>query len=286
MNTFIKKYPIGSFIFAAFAFSWIIWIIAILFIPENSQIMWIVPGAYGPTVMAIVITAIASGRSGLKKMLSKLLIWRVSIAWYLVVFLLIPLIQLSGVFIYEILYPGSIGRFAPEPLSVWLLTILLAIPIGPLAEEIGWSGYLISRLQGRYDALNSGLILGLVWGLWHLPLFWAPFGVWVINNPVRLWSALVYIGGTVTLRIIYTWVYNNTRGSVLIAILLHAVSNASIPFLVFPDISEQAAQLMKHWAVLPAAIVAVFIVLFFGRKCLSRYPLVEGQTKISVVTSS
>lgn len=281
MRDFIRKRPIGSFVVSAFAFSWIVWIAALLFVPEDDQIMWIVPGAYGPSLMAIVVTGIAHGGEGIKRLLSKLLIWRVNIGWYLAVLLVIPLIQLSGVLIYEALNPGSLGPMAPEPLTAWVFAVLLAIPIGPLAEELGWSGYLIPRAQGRFDALNSSLLVGLVWGLWHTPLFFATFGVWVLNDPIRWWSVAVYIAGTIALRVIYTWIYNNTRGSVLIAILLHAVSNAAIPFLLFPDMPDDAAQLAKHWAVLSTAVVAAIIVLVFGRQYLSRSPLVEGETKIS-----
>lgn len=270
---------------SAFTFSWVVWIVALLFVPEDAQIAWIVPGAYGPSLMAIAVTGIAHGGQEVKRLLSKFLVWRVNIVWYLVVLLLIPLIQLSGVLIYEALNPGSVGALAPEPLTSWVLAVLLAIPLGPLAEELGWSGYLIPRMQGRFDALNSGLLVGLLWGLWHAPLFWATFGVWVLNAPIRWWSVAVYIGGTVAARVIYTWIYNNTRGSVLIAVLLHAVSNAAVALLLFPELADDAAQLMKHWAVLPAAIVAVVVTLVFGRERLSRYPLVEGETKISPDTA-
>lgn len=281
MKSLITQYPIPLFIIAAFGFSWVIWIIALLFVPEESQIMWIVPGAYGPTIMAIVLTTIAYGRTGLKNLLSKFLVWRVGVVWYFVVFLLPLLYQFGGIFIYELLNPGTIGSFAPDSLSIWLTSILLAIPIGPLAEELGWSGYLIPRLQGRTNALNSSLILGVLWGLWHFPLFFAPFGTWVIGDPVRAWSVVAYILFTTGARVSYTWIYNNTKGSVLLAILLHAASNASFPFALFPSISDDAAQLMKHWALLPTVIIALVIVWIFGRERLSRGPLVEGETVLS-----
>lgn len=281
MKPLIRENPIISFIVLTFGCSWTIWIVALLFVPEDSLIMWIVPGAYGPTVIAIVLTTVIGGKEGLKQLLSKFLIWRAGTGWYLVVLLLLPLAQFGGVIIYELLNPGSIGSFAPQNLSAWLVAPLLAIPLGPLAEELGWSGYLIPRMQGRTDALNSSIIVGLIWGLWHLPLFWGPFGTWVVGDPVRLWSAGAYILFTTFARIIYTWVYNNTRGSVLVAVLLHAVSNASIAFELFPNISAEAARLMKHWSVVPAFVVAMAIVFVYGRERLSRWPLVEGETMIS-----
>ncbi len=281
MKSLIKQYPILSFIFTAFGYSWVIWVVAFLFVPEESQIMWIVPGAYGPTVMAIVITAIIHGKSGVKSLLSKFLVWRVNVIWYVVIFLLPLLYQFGGIFIYEIANPGTIGSFAPDRLSMWFVSILLAIPLGPLAEELGWSGYLIPRLQSRTNALNSSLILGLLWGLWHTPLFFGSFGTWVIGNPVKIWSVGAYILFTTAARVLYTWVYNNTKGSVLLALLLHAASNASIPFEIFPNISREAAQLMKHWAVLPTCVIALAVVLIFGRERLSRQPLMEGETVIS-----
>ena len=86
---------------------------------------------------------------------------------------------------------------------------------GPLGEEPGWRGFALPRLQALHGPLVGSIILGVLWGLWHLPLFFTPW------NELTTFNVVVYVLATTCLSIIYTWVFNNTKGSILIAILLH-----------------------------------------------------------------
>jgi membrane protease YdiL (CAAX protease family) len=87
---------------------------------------------------------------------------------------------------------------------------------------MGWRGYVLPRLQAKYNALVSSLILGVIWGFWHLPKFLtpgntSPFGLFIVR--------------IIAVAVIYTWIYNNTKGSLLLVTLFHAASNAAGVFL-------------------------------------------------------
>ena len=96
---------------------------------------------------------------------------------------------------------------------------------GPIAEEYGWRGYAQPRLQKKFSPLLSGLILGLFWSLWHLPLFM------FLPKAVGQMPIMAYMPLMITVGVIFSWLFNKTRGSVLLAILLHGGLNFSHGFL-------------------------------------------------------
>ncbi len=97
--------------------------------------------------------------------------------------------------------------------------MLPLIILGPLSEELGWRGYALDRLQTRWNALISSLILGIVWSLWHLPLFYI---AGTFHNVYEI-SFLGFMLGTTTISVLYTWAYNNTAGSIWSAVFFHWV---------------------------------------------------------------
>jgi membrane protease YdiL (CAAX protease family) len=98
---------------------------------------------------------------------------------------------------------------------------------GPLGEEAGWRGFALPRLQSRYGPLIGSLILAPVWALWHLPMFWVP--AW--KFPPTLLNLALFILASIPLTIIMTWIFNNTKGSLLIAVLVHAVFDTTFVIL-------------------------------------------------------
>jgi membrane protease YdiL (CAAX protease family) len=99
---------------------------------------------------------------------------------------------------------------------------------GPLGEEPGWRGFALPRLQRLHGPLLGSLILGPLWALWHLPLFFVP--AW--ETPPTILNIVLYVIAATAFTIIMTWVFNNTKGSLLIAILLHAAVNTSFATLI------------------------------------------------------
>jgi membrane protease YdiL (CAAX protease family) len=143
--------------------------------------------------------------------------------------------------------------------------------LGPLSEEIGWRGYALGRLQTRWNALTSSLIVGLVWALWHLPLF-----MMVGTSQHEL--GLPFIGflvGFMANSILYTWLYNNTKQSLWSAILLHWLFTYAVT-VVFAGVTRSP---LYNWLeYLPYVSMAAIVVLIWKPQTLSRPQKTSGDT--------
>ena len=263
IRSFLRRRPLVGYFLLTFLISWAILIPAVyvfLQLQVETYPWWLLllgmPGAYGPSIAAVIMAGVLEGKSGVRRLLSKFLIWRVHLTWYLFVFLT-PLALLFAAIGLIALQGGGIGQFDP---SNWYLLIvvyiLIALPVGPLAEELGWRGYALPRLQAKYSALVSSLILGLIWTSWHIPLFWLPGAAIPSIFEVNAWSILLYLGSITGEAILLTAVYNNTKGSVLIAVISHTMFNAAgnIVFSMFPDISFS-----QHLQIYMANIILLWI---------------------------
>jgi membrane protease YdiL (CAAX protease family) len=248
MNTIIsivKRHPLVTFVLLAYLLSWWTVVIAPMILP------------YGPFLAAIIVTALTTGRVGVKALLRRLVQWRVGLRWYVVLLVLPILIDLLVGYAL-VLFTGA--TLTTTPLSPWygLLPILaLEFLQGPLGEELGWRGYALPGLQVRRSALTASVLLGIVWTGWHLPLLFIP-GASMYGFP--LLAFLVY---SVAFAVLYTWLSNHTNGSVLIAMLFHLSANFALTLVVtvLPDIDVPQA-----WWFLAAAwaLVALIIVVLTG----------------------
>lgn len=181
----------------------------------------------GPTVAALIVTGVTEGRAGVTRLLRRLVQWRVRPRWYLVVLSINLLIWLAA-------YAALIGpQLLAEALARWPLLLSTYLPlvafgmiIPSVAEEPGWRGFALPRLQERHGPVVASLILGALHGLWHIP------ALMTINfGPLPLANYLPFMITAALATFIYTWVYNRTGGSLLIAMLLHAASNAASGWL-------------------------------------------------------
>jgi len=137
---------------------------------------------------------------------------------------------------------------------------LVGILYGPLGEEFGWRGFALPRLQRQLGALLGSLVLGVIWSAWHLPLHLVPELNWTVGNTPLIWFFLLGAPWS----IFFSWLYNNTEGSVLLAILLHASINFSMGVLRFTSPRFYPAITIVFWA------VALLVVVVFGPQKLSR----------------
>ncbi len=235
-----KRYSLLSFFLLAFGISWAFWVPAALasrgLIPFPISATFPLT-AFGPSLAAIVLVVITEGASGLRRLLGRLLVWRVNVLWYAFVLLYPAILSLATTGLY-VLFGGQAPDYANPPVLriyplppellevgplvllpfVFLLTLFISSPMG---EEIGWRGYALPRLQAKRGALTASVLLGLLWGLWHLPLYLTR------SHPLSGEFFGWYLLGVVAVAILFTWVYNNTRGSLLLALLFHT----SIPHL-------------------------------------------------------
>jgi CAAX protease family protein len=224
----LARHPLTFYFLIAYAFSWLVWVPLALSkdgagvlsfrSPIGASASVVVASFVGPFLSAFIMTGVTEGRTGTGRLLRRCVLWQVGFGWYLVALIGIPLILLLGVTVL----PGAMASFrglaflvTPRP---WLSQIVYVLLHGPLGEEPGWRGFALPRLQRLYGPLVGSLILGPLWALWHLPFFWVP--AW--SFPPTLFNIVMFVVAAVPLTIVMTWVFNNTKGSVLMAILVHA----------------------------------------------------------------
>ena len=222
-------------------------------------------------VAAVVLTAQEGGRAGLRSLLSRVVRWRVALIWYGVA-LLGPIVLTLGAMALQLVVfggqPPSLGAMVGALPTLLVISVYLFIQVG-IGEEIGWRGYALPKLQTGYSALVSSVILGGIWVLWHLPLFFNPATSYS-NTP--LWVFLIFL---LPFSILIGWIFNSTGGSVLMVMILHAVMNASTGPLwrAIPEgattISNPNVYLIQAALLWVAAIAAVLV---YGSRNLSRRP--------------
>jgi CAAX protease family protein len=224
----LARHPLICYLFLAYAGTWVVTVPFALSangvgflpfgIPNGSVIfvsaVWVF---LGPTLAAFIMTGATEGRAGIRRLMHRYVLWRVGFRWYLVVLLGPPVIILLA----TIVLPGALASFQTlAPLHP--LPLLVSFPIvlifgGALFEEGGWRGFALPRLQRLHGPLVGSLILAPLWACWHLPLFWVR--VW--GTPPTILNMVLFLASVIFMTIVFTWVFNNTKGSILLAILLH-----------------------------------------------------------------
>ena len=220
MKNAISRFPLVAFFVMAFLFSWIAVLPLILNHTLPVEPFQILGAFVGPTLSAIIVTAILEGRTGVGNFFKKYFQWRAGFVWWLFILfaILISLNTVAALFLGITIWTeffNNIGLI----LATYLITLLVGVILGPLWEEPGWRGFALPRLQRQFGPIVGTLILGVLWSLWHLPGY---LGGWMTVGIIPL------VLSGIAFSIIATWVYNNTRGSILLMILLHSSSNAAI----------------------------------------------------------
>lgn len=263
------------FTLIAFSFSWLFWIPDALI----AQNIWDAPkyvenflsgpmnlAPWGPLFSAIVTTFLFRGNAGVKELLKRGTMIHLG-KWWWIILLTFPVL-IGGALGLSILLGAPVPEFPAlsQPFTLPIVLIWIFFLGGPLQEEFGWRGYAFANLRNTYNGLIAAITAGLLWGLWHLPLFFVPRAEYYYNRPV--WGLLLT---TVLVGIIFAWFYANTKGSVFAAILGHAMFNWSN--YVFPTLGSDSAALILLGFYF--AMVA-FILWQFGTKTF-RADLERGQ---------
>jgi membrane protease YdiL (CAAX protease family) len=222
----LQEHPLFFFFLMAYGFSWIISIPYVLsvwgILPGDYTFMFIMKQWVGPALAGIIMTRIMEGDAGYQNLRQRVRFWHVGWQWYLLILFGIPALLLLGI----IIQPGALADFkglTPGlPVSLLVNFILIFIGVG-LPEEIGWRGFALPRMQPRYGPLRGTLLLGVLWGFWHLLYFFTPGhggGPGTGLAPL-LKNFSIFLLMVVALTIIFTWLFNHTQGSVFIASLAH-----------------------------------------------------------------
>jgi membrane protease YdiL (CAAX protease family) len=241
----------------------------------------LIVGNLGPTITAFVLTAISDGKRGVRELWGRFWNRNLSVQWLLIALLIWPVVGLGINLIARVLdgnptYP--IFSFLDKSWTFLLSAFLFGLFVG-LREEFGWRGYALPRLQSRWNALTSSIILGVFWALAHLANWFMPPGSSSRDYP--FWEFLVQI---ILTSIVYTWIFNNTKGNVLAIILAHAVGDFWPRFIGVPtSLSETTIFLYLDGILL---LVVIPIVVIFGPKSLVRQKREEatGQERVHAMS--
>jgi len=226
-------------------------------------------GGFCPALMALVMTGILEGRPGLEKLLAQLLRWRVGIQWYLVALLGSVPLTLLAILLSDLiggsaklLDSGRVLAMLPNHFPILAVIFLYQVAI-IWGEELGWRGFAQPRLQADHSALVASVMIGVLWGLWHLPMFWIPD---TLQHGI---SIPFYVAATVGYSTLFAWIYNST-GSVLLATLAHSADNTIVAYmnLFFPSITREPLP-----SLLALGILVILVVAFAGHKRLVRVRL-------------
>ena len=212
-----------------YAISWLLWLPGVLRSNGFDSLPEIVglPGmfaVFGPAIAAFILVGRESGRDGIVQLLRRAIKTGFSTWWWLPTLLLMPLIGLLTAGILSLLGVEIPDWMAPTLVTA-LVTALFILFLGGGLEEFGWRGYALDRMQNGQNAVVASLVLGFFWGMWHLPLF---FIEGTTQEVIPLWQFILQI---MVLSVLFTWLYNNTAGSLLVAILFHTIGNTTAALL-------------------------------------------------------
>jgi membrane protease YdiL (CAAX protease family) len=214
-----------AFLVIAFAWSWSCWLLSAVIQPRSPVVAGVLSalGSFGPGVAAVAVIGWSGGRPGLLGWLGRCLQWRIGIRPFAWAFFL-PLAVLAPAGLVHVALGGNLElsplvTHLPNPTLAaanWVLILLFG---GPLGEEFGWRGWAWPALRDRHGWRTSSLFLGCVWGLWHLPLFFIE-GTLQSRLPV-----LPFLASTIALSVVFGWLSERSKGSVLPALTLHTAVN-------------------------------------------------------------
>ena len=239
---------------------------------------------WGFIFASVIMTGLTLGKDGVVALLKRYVQWRVGWQWYLAAFLLTPSLIVLAVYINAalvgvppdfstVMAHKIFGGAAYLPLFILPFFLVDLISNG---EEIGWRGYVLPRLQAKYSALTSTLILGVIWGFWHLPKYLSHWNA--VSFAWFMVHAMAY-------AVILTWLYNNTKGSLLLVAISHASSNTAGLFM--PMANTVSGENMSAYIifVLLQVITAVMIIIVTGPERFSRTEPVQAQAPSPTLSS-
>jgi uncharacterized protein len=275
MTSVLTSKQLESF-FALTAISWVIWLAMVatsMSIATPVGLVLNVIAIAGPSIAALSL-AFALGNGELERLLDGFSLGRPFARWVLVA-LLLPLGMIA------VAIAISVGAFgAPAPVVAMSALGVLAVEFirilflgGPLGEEIGWRGFALPRMQVRRSAFGASVVLGFIWGLWHIPLYFVP-GTGQQETAAAtglVFAIAAFVVWTIGLSILFTWLFNQTAGSLIVVILFHAAVNlgAFIPVAVRSTGAASFLYAIATW------IVALAVAGRFGREHLATRPRVS-----------
>ncbi len=208
-----------AFVVLTFALSWSLWFLSGAASPSGPNTPVFLLGVFAPGIVALGLTAQSGGRAAVVALLRRLIDWDHPVRWYVFAATFMLTIKLTATLIYRVAW-GAWPAFGQEPLLLMIAATAASTLMGGQAgEELGWRGYALPRLADRFGLGPASIVLGSIWALWHLPLFFVPVGDTFGQ------SFPLYLLQVIAVSVAMAWLYSNTRGSLLPVMLLHAAVN-------------------------------------------------------------
>ncbi len=262
--SFIRRHPVLSYYLLVFVISWGGGLLALgpggfmgtSVTPRTQMLVGVPIGILGPAIAGLLMTGLLYGRPGLRELLSRLLHWRVSAGWYAFALLTAPLITTLSLLARS---TAPAIATASDKLSLLLLSLAIGLGSSPFFEELGWTGFAIPELRKRFGVLATGLMMGVLWGVWHFPAFSATGRISGSLSPLVFTLALLFTW-LIPYRVLMVWVYDHTH-SLLLAILMHVPIAADSFLLSPPDASGTftAASNVLFAAALWIVVAVIFV---------------------------
>ena len=275
--SFVYRYPIVSFyILAVLLGTGAIYLVIQGVLPAELALS----SALSASIAGIFMTAIIDGKTGLKLMLSRVLIWRVRIGYWLFAILFLVPAVIFGSLLNPFFNGDPISFSNLKPAFNILPMFIIFFIVTGLGQEFGWTGFLLPRLQARFGALVSSVIRAILIGIWHLPLLIysglqpyaladIPYGVWITQKGFLLAFVTMTLMLILPWSIFFTWIFNNTKGSLLLVAALHG-SEIWLAYLMM-SMGISANNLDNYWGYgMFMVLTAINIVIVTGSQNLSR----------------
>ncbi len=262
-----------KFFLLTFAYSWIIWIPSVLdgigldlpFSVTGYSTLVVIIGAFAPLLAAITLVARDDGWKGIKSFLGQALDFHIKPV-YLILALVLPLVihvithylaLAVGLDVAQTLFPTEIPT---APIILAIPYFILMMVIGGGQEEFGWRGYAQEPLQEKIGVIPASLVIGVIWGIWHLPL-------WFMAGDLHsAYSFLAFVMMTTSISVMYAWLYNSSGKKLIVVMFFHAMNNTAAPLLPFLHGIEEKPE-SAYW--IYAAVNVIFGAIF-------AYVLVKG----------
>lgn len=256
-NTSSKTNPLVTFFLLTFIFTLPAYILiglaskSIILSPEMA-FSFVPLSAFAPIGAALLLTFKENGRNGVKKLFGRAFDHKriTRKIWYLPIFFLPPFLVILALGVTILLGLPLVDALFP----VWAAPLVFLLFFGgALGEEVGWMGYAFEPMQERWHTFKAALLLGLIWALWHVPMY-----VFLIDDPAMLTAQLLF---PLAIRILIVWIFNNTGKSLFAAILFHTMYN--VAYGVFATNTVVAT--------LFAIITAVVVTFLWGSKSMAKF---------------
>lgn len=273
---FLKRHSLVIGIILMFLYTWTIDLSNSGILPFKVPFVVALTVGWGFIFVSLLMTWLTLGKDAMKTLFKRFFLWRVDWKWYLVAVLLSPALQFASVLLTALLTGVPADYSHPMvrevvPLSAPLLVMILLWFIFEIltnGEEMGWRGYVLPRLQAKYNALVASLIVGVIWSVWHLPKF---FGTGTSGGRSFTWFTIFCMAAA----ILYTWLYNNSRGSLLLVTLFHATGNTAGMFL--PTSFAATGGIAPNLMIVLYIVAAIIVTVVAGPARLSRTEPMQAQ---------